>query len=669
MFGCQTRDRQSFSFIQISDTHIGAPHADSNLISFVGQINQVKHQPDFIINTGDVTDWGQENEWKLYDDIIKKSGVEFYNLPGNHDTRWSDNGKRYFKSLYGQPYRSFTYKSIHFILLDSSVLLEQYGHLSRKMLEWLKQDLLALNQSMPIILAIHHPPFLDKKFISNQTELLIRLKSYNVILFLTGHGHHVSTWQVNGIDFVMGDGLMDRDGSWLNIDIKPESLYVWQQNLSGGKRAPVLAKKLARTASTVDPISITGVDTLADKQICITFRNEGIDSVCWQVDDQQRITLENIEHIQTLCFDPDTLDPGVHTLCLVGYKNKINAYEDFVEFQTGKTASEVVETSAGFQAPLLLEDSCLFAGNNEGEFLALNILTEEIIWKRQLPDGVVARAATHDSLILVSCLDGKVYALNREDGEVVWYLAAAKSWYAEPLVVSDTIYVGNGDGYMYCLSAKDGSVIWQYATWKLIKNRAAYADGKIVFGGWDNYVHCLESATGKDIWRYQVSTNRYFAAATSDPVITGKLVILASHDHAVHALDLNTGNEKWVRRETEKEQPGYCSPLLFSDRVYFTSLTGCMYALACESGELVWLADLRSAYSDPVFDSSPVRFKDRLTCGSVNGCLYLLYPQTRDVTVQQLSGDYVFSTLSANKGGIFAASMDGAIYRLNLPWP
>ena len=78
--------------------------------------------------------------------------------PGNHDVRWNPLGKEGFLlGTNGKLYQSWDYQNIHFVLLDSTVLLEHWGHISQEQLDWLSDDLKKVEPDKPVIIGFHHP--------------------------------------------------------------------------------------------------------------------------------------------------------------------------------------------------------------------------------------------------------------------------------------------------------------------------------------------------------------------------------------------------------------------------------------------------------------------------------------------------------------------------------
>ncbi|MBD3288076.1 hypothetical protein GF337_04675, partial [candidate division KSB1 bacterium] len=152
-----------FSFVHMTDTHVNSRKSLENLKTTIDDIRSIDPQPDFIINTGDITEMGSIAEFESYFQLIDTTGFKFYHAMGNHDIRWANNGYKNFTSVLGKTYQSFDYKGFHFIILNSGILVEQYGHFTIEQLQWLKNDLKNIGSDKPIIMAAHHPLMGDRR--------------------------------------------------------------------------------------------------------------------------------------------------------------------------------------------------------------------------------------------------------------------------------------------------------------------------------------------------------------------------------------------------------------------------------------------------------------------------------------------------------------------------
>src|SRR4029077_75098 len=104
-----------FSFVQISDSHIGFnKEANKDVIQTlqkaIARINALPHPPDFVLHTGDLSHLSEAEEFDALEQNLKsiKTGEIFY-VPGEHDVL-SDNGalyrERFGKSTIGSGWYS-----------------------------------------------------------------------------------------------------------------------------------------------------------------------------------------------------------------------------------------------------------------------------------------------------------------------------------------------------------------------------------------------------------------------------------------------------------------------------------------------------------------------------------------------------------------------------------
>jgi len=159
--------KDDFFFIQLSDTHWGFanpavnPDARGTLKKAVAAVNSLKHQPDFVIFTGDLThttDDDKERRMRLgeFRDItrqLKVKDVRF--MPGEHDAGL-DNGKA-FQEYFERTHYVFDYKKVHFIVLDN--VSDPNSKIGDNQLQWLSDDLKQLDKNTRIIVLTHRPLF------------------------------------------------------------------------------------------------------------------------------------------------------------------------------------------------------------------------------------------------------------------------------------------------------------------------------------------------------------------------------------------------------------------------------------------------------------------------------------------------------------------------------
>jgi Icc protein len=195
-----------FSFVQISDSHIGFnkpanPDVTATLQTAINKINAMPQKPDFIIHTGDLSQLSKPSEFDTLDQVLKEaSAKQIFFVPGEHDML-SDNGEqflaRYGKGTKGAGWSSFDHKGAHFVGLVNVANLKAggMGSLGHEQLEWLEDDLKGRSASTPIVLFAHIPLWTiypDWGWGTDDSEqALSYVKRFGSVTVLNGHIHQI----------------------------------------------------------------------------------------------------------------------------------------------------------------------------------------------------------------------------------------------------------------------------------------------------------------------------------------------------------------------------------------------------------------------------------------------------------------------------------------------
>ena len=196
----------SFSFVQISDSHMGFnkdanPDTPGTLKEAINKINLYGVRPSFLLHTGDIRHLSKAEQFDTADQIIRESGVVTHYVPGEHDMVDADNGKlyldRYGKGTKGAGWYSFDDHGVHFIGLVNVVNLKAggLGNLGPEQLAWLKDDLSAVSSSTPVVVFAHIPLWTVYQpwgwGTDDSGEALSYLKRFGSVTVLNGHIHQI----------------------------------------------------------------------------------------------------------------------------------------------------------------------------------------------------------------------------------------------------------------------------------------------------------------------------------------------------------------------------------------------------------------------------------------------------------------------------------------------
>jgi 3',5'-cyclic-AMP phosphodiesterase len=194
----------TFSFVQISDSHIGfAKEANKDVVETlreaVARINALPVRPDFIIHTGDLTHLSKPDEFDTLDGVLQeiKTGHLFF-VPGEHDVLVDQGAlfrRRYGGDTQGAGWFSFDHGGVHFVGLVNVVDLKAggLGLLGADQLTWLERDLAGRKSSTPIVVFAHIPlwsVYPDWGWATDDgARAMTFLKRFGSVTVLNGHIH------------------------------------------------------------------------------------------------------------------------------------------------------------------------------------------------------------------------------------------------------------------------------------------------------------------------------------------------------------------------------------------------------------------------------------------------------------------------------------------------
>ncbi|AOJ62128.1 metallophosphatase [Burkholderia ubonensis] len=154
---------------QISDLHIKRPgqlayqrvDTAAALARCIARLNALEPRPDAVLITGDLVDFGRDDEYAQLRDLLAPLEIPYYLMVGNHDDRaalrrafadrpeWQDGEFVQY---------AFDVGAVRVLALDSQVPGASAGDLCDARLAWLATQLDAA-RDRPVIVALHHPPF------------------------------------------------------------------------------------------------------------------------------------------------------------------------------------------------------------------------------------------------------------------------------------------------------------------------------------------------------------------------------------------------------------------------------------------------------------------------------------------------------------------------------
>lgn len=188
--------RSSFSFAVISDTQRWYDETADEVESV-----NAWQAVDFVIHTGDLSDFGMKMEFEKQRDILENLRVPYVCLLGNHDCLAT--GEEVYRRVFGDPNFSFVAGNTLFICLNTNALEYDYSQAIPDF-----AYLGELRENLPpsvtrTIVAMHAGPYTEQ-FNNNAAKMFhYFIKSFPSLQFcLYGHTHQL------GANELFDDGII-----------------------------------------------------------------------------------------------------------------------------------------------------------------------------------------------------------------------------------------------------------------------------------------------------------------------------------------------------------------------------------------------------------------------------------------------------------------------------
>ncbi|MTI17631.1 hypothetical protein E1162_10305 [Rhodobacteraceae bacterium RKSG542] len=222
--------------------------------------------------------------------------------------------------------------------------------------------------------------------------------------------------------------------------------------------------------------------------------------------------------------------------------------------------------------------------------------------------------------------DGQRIYVYKQDGELVALTTAGGQAFKRSLRPEEEKGVGIGGGvaldggkifvstaYRQVIALdKAGSVIWTADLDVPVRGAPTAAAGVVVVVTQENEVIAFSQADGSQLWSFAGIAETAGLLATASAAVKGNTVVVPFSSGEVMALDIKSGEPKWIdalsRSFRTRALSGLsdvaASPVIDGSVVYATSLSGRTVASSLNQGERIWEADIGSTHTPVVSGKS-----------------------------------------------------------------
>ena len=475
---------EKFRFIHMSDVHFDdtdgpGSHAETNALLY-NEMSELDPKPAFSITTGDICELGRDAEYAVFRKTVEQFlTFPHHEVPGNHDIRWNPRGKEGFTLGTGQPlYQSFDYGGVHFVTLDSTVLLEHWGHICQQQLDWLKQDLDKAGKDTPVVIGFHHWIGRESVQVDNEAALLELVKPYNVRLWLQGHAHADIQWNINGTPAIMCKGLyqssynvIDVDGDHMTIKRRTEGKPKPATELTRDKSVPPASEAVWTELMTVPLARQVEPKWSAEAKFVTTGGADRIDVVAQRGDLGEHTRLE-------YRIDSDNYKP------MDGEGDKWSATAMATKLVPGKHTVTVQAT---------LSDDRQYQQALEVDVRPSASRSPRPAWSTNVGGAVQSKLVKSGNMLFVTSMGNDLVVLDANTGKEQWRVQTGDSVFSTPAVDRDHVYFGSADHYIYCVDINTREVKWKTPTDGAVFAGPAVAMGVVCVASVDTKIYGLDA--------------------------------------------------------------------------------------------------------------------------------------------------------------------------------
>lgn len=581
-----------FKFAQVTDTHVGGHSGADDLRRTVADLNQQK-DVDFVIISGDVTEFGSDDELALAKQILDSLQLPLYIIPGNHDSNWSESGANSFRKVFGAETFFFNHKGFQFIGTTSGPNMRMSpGQIPRENLVWIDSVFKAnADANIPLISINHYP--LDSS-LNNWYELVDRLHTRNVQLALCGHGHANKLYNWDGITGVMGrSNLRAKEdvGGYNIITLTGDSAFFQV-------RKPLLKKE----------------DYWLKVPLHVAQQKIGFKRPSYAVNETSKAKLQWVfEDHGDIGAGMSTDGKLVFAANTIGdvYALDINSGKKVWAYRTG---GKVYSTPA-------YDKGTVVVGSSDHNIYGLDAKTGKQKWILKTNKAVLGSAALHKGKAYIGGSDGIYRCIRVSDGKVLWTFDKVKNYVSTlPTIADNKVIFGSWGNGFYALDINSGKLVWEWNNGhanRMFSAAACYpvvANGRVFIVAPDRFMTALDLKTGQVIWREKKADIR--VRESMGLSTNKKLVYAKTMDGELIAVSTSkdTMSIDW---ESKLKLPYELTPsAIYSDRnvVFVPNNSGLLSAVDAVSGDVLWQYKISNGMVNP-----PLVIKNKVIVSAMDG--------------------------------------------------
>lgn len=221
-----------------------------------------------------------------------------------------------------------------------------------------------------------------------------------------------------------------------------------------------------------------------------------------------------------------------------------------LDVDSGKFIWEANEVYTGTlairrHAKPVVEGGVLYQGFSNGNLVAYNRFSGEVLWKQTLGrgkrfDDVNGTPVVKDGVVYASSFDNGVYALDAQSGTILWFTALRSA--SGPMLWEDLVLLTASEGGFYALEKNAGKIEWYFDLSKVYRKKdegsfsrpQPYGPNQAVFTTSNGGLYVIDLRNRQLVDRLAPGVG-----ISAEATVAGKLILFLSNGGAISAATLS----------------------------------------------------------------------------------------------------------------------------------